>query len=37
MGLMKSVTDLKSSDSLGCDFVLCICSVALKCVSVELK
>ena len=37
MGLTKTVTDLRSSDSLGCNFVLCIRSVALKCVSVELK
>lgn len=34
MGLMKTVTDLRSSDSLGCDFVLCL---ALKCVIFELK
>lgn len=28
---------LRSSDSLGCNFVLWICSLALKCVIVELK
>ena len=37
MGLIKTITDLRSSDSHGCDFVLCTRSLALKCVSVELK